>query len=91
MNCKLPDITITGQQLSDLFFNHEHPEWDAFHVSHNINNDDRFKVVLLSNEEFDKQAKAALLEDAATFARIISGCSYAVDPELLVEDFLARL
>ncbi len=76
MNTKLPSITISGWVLSDLFFNSE------------LSNYSQVRFIDVPKEEFDKQSKEALLQDAKDFAEIIGN---SIKPEDLVEDFLARM
>ena len=72
-------VTLDGRQISDLFFNHENGEFESFYNSDNRD---------MSLEDFQNGRKAALLKDAMAFAEM---CGGQLDPESLVEDFLARL
>lgn len=85
MNCTLPAITLTGLAMSDLFFNYEHPEWDALFRAEAETNG---LVAGPTAADFD----AALLKDATEFAAVVTGSTdTGTLPQDLVADFKARL
>ena len=72
---KLPAIVISGDYLSDLFFNSELPTWKAHDHS---------------NGSFTAEARAALLCDADTFINLY-GIEGQVTSAQLADNFFARL
>lgn len=77
MKTKLPGITITGTELSDLFFNHEKPNYDSVNRMRDG-----------GNEELEKDEREALLKDATAFSEMTGK---QIDPSELVEDFMERV
>lgn len=84
---------LDGRTLSDLFFNHEHTNWDAYLQSENPD---------LPAAEFAIGEVASLREDAVCFASLfgasdtddihpVIGISGKAFIDALVEDFAARL
>lgn len=74
-------VTLDGRQISDLFFNHENKNYEAFCASSQVDDN-------LTEEQYQTGRGAALLKDAKEFAEMLGG---QVDPVSLVEDFIARL
>lgn len=72
--------TISGLGLSDLFFNHEKPYYDAVMRS----------AYVAQETASAESVREALLEDASAF-REMSGLCEDVTNEELADDFLARL
>jgi hypothetical protein len=85
---RLPDLllALTAGQLSDLFFNHEHPCREKLYagIGHKPRADD-----------FIEQEYAAVREDAKAFCLCIgidNGHPYYSElPDLLAADFMERL
>lgn len=71
----LPSITITGGQLSDLFFNAEHLNYDRV---------DRSEI----NNNVAQDLAEAIQKDAEFFSDLVGN---AVSPRALAEDFVHRL
>ena len=78
----LPSTTIelSGSQLSDLFFNHEHPNIDAFYASN--------MDAGASDEQYTEMLRAAITDDAKEFLSLIGS---PVETSVLVENYLSRL
>ncbi len=76
MNTKLPSVSLSGLQLSDLFFNSALTNYGVACEKNSRAKDDVIDT------------KAALLEDAKEFAEMTGG---QVDAAELIEDFLARV
>lgn len=80
----LPTLTVSGNELSDLFFNHEKPNYDNVFR-------DKYEFSSAGQAEHDKDSKDALTEDAIEFAKMLG----ITNPEdlavLLVNNFLERL
>lgn len=70
------NIVLNRFHISDLFFNADHPAYDAYCATEQD----------LGN--FEQARAAALLEDATAFAGTVAN---QVEPEWLVEDFIKRL
>lgn len=71
-------ITLNRAQVSDLFFNFDHPSYEAL-----------WSELRLSEEAPDQVAQfLALKDDAVPFCEMTGG---QVDPEWLARDFLARV
>lgn len=72
------DADTQATAFSDLFFNHEHPAYDAF-----LTND---------AEGNGTDAEAELLKDAEEFAACLkSATGFDMDTADLVRDFMSRL
>jgi hypothetical protein len=78
---KLPNVTVSGLVLSDLFFNSETP---------NYKNAIQFTSGFGDDNEADKARRenAALLQDANDFAAQFDG---QVTGQALFDDYMARL
>lgn len=76
---QMNDVTISAMALSDLFFNHEHPEFDA-----EMKNADGS-----GPGTTDELMQAAILRDAQEFVR--SYCPDQIHPRDLAYDFWGRL
>ena len=73
----LPTITLTGNQLFDLFCNSGLPEFA------------KYKLQYLDAKS--QKARAALYTDALAFARLLNTGNSHELADMLVEDFMARL
>jgi hypothetical protein len=80
----LPSITVelSGSAFSDLFFNHEHPNIDAFYASN--------MDAGATDGQYRKMLLAAIKADAVDFLSLLNP-EIAVSAEQLAENFLSRL
>ena len=79
---QLPSVNIilSGSAMSDLFFNHEHPNIDAFYASN--------MDAGASDEQYAEMLRAAITDDAKEFLSLIGN---PVETGVLVENYLSRL
>lgn len=75
---------IAAAAVSDLFFNHEHPRYDALLAEHN-------RKKQPTSPEYD-DVEAALRQDAAEFATLVNDAfGIELDAEALAADCHRRI
>lgn len=77
------DMLVQDAAISDLFFNYDHPAYEAFWAEANHE---------ATQEELDAGERAALIVDADDFIQTFTNATGLVlDAEELADDFLGRV
>jgi len=66
--------------ISDIFFNLEHPKWDALHTKESV------KLGISEDN-----ARESLKEDAEWFCSAMNSLGHQVEPKDIIDDFFSRL